>query len=59
MAQSTLPICSRTRLYSFARQLASLFPDSRRRHFVHDKITGLVITNHIRVQEVLASTALS
>jgi hypothetical protein len=39
-------------MYAFARRLASPFADSRRRRFVRDMVTGLVIANHAPLSKV-------
>src|SRR5579875_900668 len=52
MAQTRLSTSIRKRLYTFARQLASPLSDSRRRRFVHDMITGLVLANHVHLSKI-------
>lgn len=52
MAPRTFSTCARQRLYTFARQLATPFPDSRRRRFLTDMIPGLVIANHVHLSKI-------
>ncbi len=52
MAGSRLPKEIRRRLYTFARQLATPFSDSRRRAFLEDMIPGLLISGHVHLAKV-------
>jgi hypothetical protein len=52
MAPCSLSTLTRKRLYTFARQLARPFSDSRRRRFLHDMITGLVSANHVHLSKI-------
>src|SRR5579863_2238367 len=49
---SSLTTSIRQRLYTFARRLASPFTDSRRRRFLTDMVTGLVIAGHVHLTKV-------
>jgi hypothetical protein len=52
MAPANLSTLIRKRLYTFARRLASPFPDSRRQRFVRDMVGGLVLANHVHLSKV-------
>jgi hypothetical protein len=52
MAGTPLTTALRRRLYSFARPLASLFSDSRRRRFVTDMLTGLIGAGHVHLTAI-------
>ena len=52
MAPRTVSTRIRGRLYTFARRLASPFSDSRRRRFLQDMITGLVIAGHVHLTKI-------
>ena len=52
MARSSLPRRVRQERYGFARRLARPFSDSRRRRFLTDMLSGLVIANHVHRTEV-------
>ena len=52
MAARTLCAAIRRRLYGFARDLATPFPDSRRARFVEEMVAGLVIANHVHLSKV-------
>lgn len=52
MAGSPFPKEIRRRLYTFARQLASPFSDSRRRQFLQDFLPGLVIGGHVHLSKI-------
>jgi Transposase DDE domain len=49
---SSLTTSIRQRLYTFARRLAKPFTDSRRRRFLTDMVTGLVISGHVHLTKV-------
>jgi hypothetical protein len=53
MAPGSFSARVRQRLYTFARRLASPFADSRRRRFVHDMITGMVLANHDNLSNIV------
>jgi hypothetical protein len=52
MAQPSLSTLVRKQLYTFARQRATPFSDSRRRRFVQDMIPGLVLANHVHLSKI-------
>lgn len=52
MATQTLSTRIRSRLYAFARRLASPFSDSRRQRFLGDMIPGLVIAGHVHLTKI-------
>jgi len=52
MARTSPTTTIRRRLYSFARDLATPFSDSRRRHFITDFLPGLVIAGHVHLTAV-------
>jgi Transposase DDE domain len=52
MASTALTTLIRRRLSTFARGIASPFSDSRRRAFVHDMLTGLVVGGHVHLTAV-------
>ncbi len=52
MAGTTLTTTIRRRLYTFATGLARPFPDSRRRGFVTDMLTGLVAGGHVHLTAI-------
>lgn len=56
MAPRTFSTCARQRLYTFARQRATPFTDSRRRRFLTDMIPGLVIANHVHLSKIARAT---
>lgn len=49
---SSLTTSIRQRLYSFARGLARPFSDSRRRRFLTDMVSGLVIAGHVHLTKI-------
>jgi hypothetical protein len=49
---SSLATSIRQRLYTFARRLASPLPDSRRRRFVTDMVSGLVVAGHVHLTKI-------
>lgn len=49
---SSLATSIRQRLYTFARRLARPFTDSRRRRFLTDLVTGLVIAGHVHLTKI-------
>src|SRR5262245_51671127 len=49
MPGNGLPKEIRRLLYSFGRQVASPFSDSRRRRFLADMVPGLVISGHVHL----------
>jgi hypothetical protein len=52
MAAASVSKEIRRRLYTFARQLARPFSDSRRRQFLQDMIPGLVISGHVHLSKI-------
>jgi hypothetical protein len=42
----------RRRLYAFGRKIASPFSDSRRRRFLEDMVSGLVVAGHVHLTKV-------
>src|SRR5262245_61282092 len=52
MARASMTRFARRRPYAFAADVASPFPDSRRRRFLRDLLPGLVIANHVRLSAV-------
>jgi hypothetical protein len=52
MAARSLSVAVRQRLYTFARDLASPFTDSRRQRFLTDMVPGLVIANHVHLSAI-------
>jgi hypothetical protein len=52
MAPRNFSTCARQRLYTFARQLATPFTDSRRQRFLTDMIPGLIIANHVHLSKI-------
>jgi hypothetical protein len=52
MAGTALTTAVRRRLYTFAAALARPFTDSRRRDFVTDMLTGLVVAGHVHLTAV-------
>ena len=49
---SSLATSIRQRLYTFARRLASPFSDSRRRRFLTDMVSGLVVAGHVHLAKI-------
>ena len=56
MAGTTLDPAIRRQLYAFADDLASPFRDSRRRRFVQEMVTGLVVAGHVHLTAVARAT---
>jgi hypothetical protein len=56
MAGTTLTTAIRKRLSTFAAGVARPFTDSRRRGFVTDMLTGLVVGGHVHLTEVARAT---
>ena len=52
MAGTSLTTTIRRRLYSFAKQLARPFSDSRRRTFITDMLTGLIAAGHVHLTAI-------
>jgi hypothetical protein len=52
MASTTLTTPIRRRLSTFAKGIARPFTDSRRRNFVTDMLTGLVVAGHVHLTAV-------
>jgi DDE family transposase len=52
MAGKGLPREVRRRLYSFGREIASPFSDTRRQRFLTDMVKGLVIGGHVHLTKV-------
>jgi len=52
MAGKGLPRDIRRRLYAFGREVARPFSDSRRRRFLEEMISGLVIGGHVHLTKV-------
>jgi Transposase DDE domain len=52
MASTTLTTPIRRRLSTFARGIARPFTDSRRRNFITDMLTGLVVAGHVHLTAV-------
>lgn len=57
MAGTSLTTTIRKRLYSFAGGIASQFTDSRRRRFVGEMISGLVIAGHVHLTAIARGTS--
>ena len=56
MAGTTLTTAIRKRLSTFAAGVARSFTDSRRRRFVSDMLTGLVVGGHVHLTAVARAT---
>lgn len=56
MAGPTLTTAIRSKLYAFADDIASPFPDSRRQRFLHEMIPGLVIAGHVHLTAIARAT---
>ena len=52
MAGTTLTTPIRPRLSTFAKGIARPFTDSRRRNFITDMLTGLVVAGHVHLTAV-------
>ena len=52
MPGNGMPREVRRRLYGFARNVARPFSDSRRRRFLEDMVSGLVISGHVHLSKV-------
>ena len=52
MAGNGLPKEIRRRLYGFSNKVASPFSDVRRRGFVREMLTGLVIAGHVHLSKI-------
>jgi hypothetical protein len=57
MAATPISRATKRRLSAFAHQLARPFSDSRRRRFLTDMITGLVIGGHVHLSKIARATS--
>ena len=57
MAGTPISRATKRRLSAFAHQLANPFTDSRRRRFLTDMITGLVIGGHVHLSKIARATS--
>lgn len=52
MASTTLPTTIRRRLYTFTAGIARPVSDSRRRRFLTDMVSGLVVAGHVHLTAI-------
>jgi hypothetical protein len=56
MSGPSVPKQVRRLLYAFARRLARPYTDSRRRRFLVEMVTGLIIANHVHLTKIARAT---